>query len=199
MRGLNPHLRLFPVVLGGRPETSACSSPGEPTTSKPWRPRMSCCGHCTPGSGGGVIFGVGAESAVAVPNRLAAVTSTRSGKLTSAGSTTYVREVAPAMSVQLAAGVVAALPLVAERRDRVPDPGRGSQRLALLRIAGHVGNAIRLWCERGVDMQNRGRGEPAAVGRARPGASLRSRTRRRHAPVARRERSRTRAPWPSAR
>src|SRR5262249_33469949 len=31
----------FPVVLRGRPETSACSSAGEPTTSKPWRPRMS--------------------------------------------------------------------------------------------------------------------------------------------------------------
>src|SRR5262249_31919813 len=30
----------FPVVLRGRPETSACSSAGEPTTSKPWRPRM---------------------------------------------------------------------------------------------------------------------------------------------------------------
>src|SRR5579863_4076348 len=31
---------VFPVVLRGRPETSACSSAGEPTTSKPWRPRM---------------------------------------------------------------------------------------------------------------------------------------------------------------
>src|SRR6266481_3133255 len=34
-----PHLRCFPVVLRGRPETSACDSAGEPTTSKPWRPR----------------------------------------------------------------------------------------------------------------------------------------------------------------
>src|SRR3954452_5740236 len=40
VRGCFPHLRLVPVVLGGRPETSACSSSGEPTTSKPWRPRM---------------------------------------------------------------------------------------------------------------------------------------------------------------
>src|SRR5581483_12517540 len=40
VRDCYPHLRLVPVVLGGRPETSACSSPGEPTTSKPWRPRM---------------------------------------------------------------------------------------------------------------------------------------------------------------
>ena len=40
MRDGSPHLRLVPVVLRGRPETSACSSAGEPTTSKPWRPRM---------------------------------------------------------------------------------------------------------------------------------------------------------------
>ena len=40
VRDRDPHLRLVPVVLGGRPETSACSSPGESTTSKPWRPRM---------------------------------------------------------------------------------------------------------------------------------------------------------------
>src|SRR3954452_18986969 len=46
VRGCFPHLRLVPVVLGGRPETSACSSPGEPTTSKPWRPRMFVP-HCT--------------------------------------------------------------------------------------------------------------------------------------------------------
>ena len=31
----------FPVVLRGRPGTSACNSAGEPTTSKPGRPRMS--------------------------------------------------------------------------------------------------------------------------------------------------------------
>ena len=31
----------FPVVLRGRPGTSACSSAGESTTSKPGRPRMS--------------------------------------------------------------------------------------------------------------------------------------------------------------
>src|SRR6476619_5582339 len=30
----------FPVVLRGRPGTSTCSSAGEPTTSKPGRPRM---------------------------------------------------------------------------------------------------------------------------------------------------------------
>src|ERR1700744_5422566 len=41
---------VFPVVLGGRPETSACSSTGEPTTSKPWRPRM-CCGRMVAGGG----------------------------------------------------------------------------------------------------------------------------------------------------
>ena len=46
MRGCFPHLRFFPVVLRGRPGTSACSSTGEPTTSKPGRPRM-CCPHCT--------------------------------------------------------------------------------------------------------------------------------------------------------
>src|SRR5919197_4997900 len=40
VRDCLPHLRLVPVVLRGRPETSACSSTGEPTTSKPWRPRM---------------------------------------------------------------------------------------------------------------------------------------------------------------
>src|SRR4051794_24589171 len=40
VRDRDPHLRCFPVVLRGRPETSACSSTGEPTTSKPWRPRM---------------------------------------------------------------------------------------------------------------------------------------------------------------
>ena len=34
---------VFPVVLRGRPGTSACNSAGEPTTSKPGRPRMS--GH----------------------------------------------------------------------------------------------------------------------------------------------------------
>ena len=32
---------VFPVVLRGRPGTSACNSAGEPTTSKPGRPRMS--------------------------------------------------------------------------------------------------------------------------------------------------------------
>src|SRR5437763_86023 len=41
---------LFPVVLRGRPETSACSSAGEPTTSKPWRPRMCVPGQCTAGT-----------------------------------------------------------------------------------------------------------------------------------------------------
>jgi hypothetical protein len=35
-----PHLLGFPVVLRGQPGTSACSSSGEPTTSKPDRPRM---------------------------------------------------------------------------------------------------------------------------------------------------------------
>ena len=35
-----PHLHCFPVVLRGLPGTSACSSAGEPTTSKPGRPRM---------------------------------------------------------------------------------------------------------------------------------------------------------------
>src|SRR3954449_11019741 len=34
------HLRCVPVVLGGRPGTSACSSAGVTTTSKPGRPRM---------------------------------------------------------------------------------------------------------------------------------------------------------------
>jgi hypothetical protein len=42
-------LACFPVDLRGRPGTSACSSPGEPTTSKPGRPRVvrsnySLCG-----------------------------------------------------------------------------------------------------------------------------------------------------------
>ena len=44
MRGCRSHLRCVPVVLGGRPGTSACSSAGEPTTSRPGRPRM-CCAH----------------------------------------------------------------------------------------------------------------------------------------------------------
>ena len=43
MRGCRSHLRCVPVVLGGRPGTSACSSAGEPTTSRPGRPRM--CAH----------------------------------------------------------------------------------------------------------------------------------------------------------
>ena len=41
MRFGSSHLRFVPVVLRGRPGTSACSSAGEPTTSKPGRPRMS--------------------------------------------------------------------------------------------------------------------------------------------------------------
>src|SRR5947207_10907620 len=41
VRGRSSHLAFVPVVLRGRPGTSACSSAGEPTTSKPDRPRMS--------------------------------------------------------------------------------------------------------------------------------------------------------------
>ncbi len=42
-----PHLRWFPVVLRGRPGTSTCSSAGEPTTSRPGRPRMFVPTNCT--------------------------------------------------------------------------------------------------------------------------------------------------------
>ena len=38
----------MPVDLRGQPATSACSSAGEPTTSKPGRPRM-CGPHSSPG------------------------------------------------------------------------------------------------------------------------------------------------------
>jgi len=40
VRRCSSHLRFVPVVLRGRPGTSACSSTGESTTSKPDRPRM---------------------------------------------------------------------------------------------------------------------------------------------------------------
>src|SRR3954452_3856666 len=89
VRGCFPHLRLVPVVLGGRPETSACSSTGEPTTSKPWRPRMSCPG-IVPRL---VRYRVEAPTAVctdcevALPNRFVPVTVTRSVAPTSAGVT----------------------------------------------------------------------------------------------------------------
>ena len=46
MRFGSSHLRFVPVVLRGRPGTSACSSTGESTTSKPGRPRMSSYCSC---------------------------------------------------------------------------------------------------------------------------------------------------------
>src|ERR1043166_9952196 len=82
VRDRDPHLRLVPVVLGGRPETSACSSSGEPTTSKPWRPRMYVRPHRSSGGGGGgggwTTTAVKADGTATVPKRLAAVTTTRS-------------------------------------------------------------------------------------------------------------------------
>ena len=93
MRDCDPHLRLFPVVLGGRPETSACSSPGEPTTSKPWRPRMLCCPHCSPelvraAPPAQVTAAVIADGvATDVPKRFVATMLTRSVEPTSVGAT----------------------------------------------------------------------------------------------------------------
>src|SRR5579884_4058419 len=97
VRGCSPHLRLVPVVLGGRPETSACSSPGEPTTSKPWRPRMFSSYQCSSeppqglvvvvGGGGGGTAAVTTDVSTVEPNEFVAVTCTRTVKFASVGWT----------------------------------------------------------------------------------------------------------------